>query len=111
MDVITFPVNLYTTSGLLILLHGVISLPDETSYDNEHLTSKLHMNRATRKSIFRVFEQFMVKPACSATETCRMLKFSINELRYNALQGVNNKGENQTAQMQRPVCAIDVHIQ
>ena len=29
MDVITFPVNL-----LSILLHGVISLPDATSYDN-----------------------------------------------------------------------------
>ena len=33
MDVITFPVNLKTTSGLSILLHGVISLPDATSYD------------------------------------------------------------------------------
>ena len=34
MDVVTFPVNLLTTSGLSILLHGVISLPDATSYDN-----------------------------------------------------------------------------
>ena len=33
MDVITFPVNLYTTSGLSFLLHGAISLPDTTSYD------------------------------------------------------------------------------
>ena len=33
MDVITFPVNLKTTSGLSILLHSVISLPDATSYD------------------------------------------------------------------------------
>ena len=33
MDVITFPENVYTTSGLLILLHGVISLSDATSYD------------------------------------------------------------------------------
>ena len=32
--IITFPVNLKTTSGLSILLHGVISLPDATSYDN-----------------------------------------------------------------------------
>ena len=31
MDVITFPENLLTTSGLSILLHGVISLPDGTS--------------------------------------------------------------------------------
>ena len=31
MDVITFP-----TSGLSILLHGVISLPDATSYDKEY---------------------------------------------------------------------------
>ena len=36
MDVITFPVNLLTTSGLSILLHGVISLPDETSYDKRN---------------------------------------------------------------------------
>ena len=28
-----FPENLQTTSGLSILLHGVISLPDATSYD------------------------------------------------------------------------------
>ena len=33
MDVITFPENRLTTSGLQILLHGVISLPDATSYD------------------------------------------------------------------------------
>ena len=34
MDVIMFPVNLKTTSGLSILLHGVISLSDATSYYN-----------------------------------------------------------------------------
>ena len=33
MYVITFPENRSTTSGLQILLHGVISLPDATSYD------------------------------------------------------------------------------
>ena len=33
MDVITFPINLLTTSGLSILLHGVISLPEAMSYD------------------------------------------------------------------------------
>ena len=32
MDVITFPENLLTTSGLSILLHGVISLPDTMSF-------------------------------------------------------------------------------
>ena len=31
MEVITFPENRQTTSGLQILLHGVISLPDMTS--------------------------------------------------------------------------------
>ena len=35
MDVITFPKNLKTTSSVSILLHGVISLPDATSYDKE----------------------------------------------------------------------------
>ena len=34
MDVITFPENLKNTSGLLILLHGIISLSDATSYEN-----------------------------------------------------------------------------
>ena len=33
MDVITFPENRKTTSGLQILLHGIISLRDATSYD------------------------------------------------------------------------------
>ena len=33
MDVITFPENLLTTSGLLILLQSLISLPDTTSCD------------------------------------------------------------------------------
>ena len=33
MDIITLPLNLLTTSGLSILLHGVISLSDVTSYD------------------------------------------------------------------------------
>ena len=36
MDVITFPENLLTTNGLSILLHGVISLPDATSYDKTY---------------------------------------------------------------------------
>ena len=40
MDVIKFPVNRYTTSGLQILLHGVISLPDVTSYDKLVLFSE-----------------------------------------------------------------------
>ena len=35
MDVITFPENRLTTSGLQILLHGIISLPDATSYDKD----------------------------------------------------------------------------
>ena len=33
MDIITFPENLSTTSGLSILRHGVISLPGGMSYD------------------------------------------------------------------------------
>ena len=32
MDVITFPENLLTTCGLSILMHGVISLSEATSY-------------------------------------------------------------------------------
>ena len=33
-----FPKNLLTTSGLSILLYGVISLPDATSYDKKFYT-------------------------------------------------------------------------
>ena len=33
MDVKTFPVNLETISGLSILMHDVISLPEATSYN------------------------------------------------------------------------------
>ena len=50
MDVITFPENRQTTSGLQILLHGVISLPDTTSYDKQfyqilkHLFMKMKQN-------------------------------------------------------------------
>ena len=38
MDVIRFPVNLKTTSGLSILMHGVISPPDVMSYDKQDST-------------------------------------------------------------------------
>ena len=43
MDVITFPVNRKNTSGLQILLHGVISLPDATSYDNYVTSSQISL--------------------------------------------------------------------
>ena len=45
MDVITFPVNRLTTSGLQILLHCVISLPDATSYDKK----ECHMDKVSYK--------------------------------------------------------------
>ena len=40
MGVIMFPENLQTTSGLSVLWHGVISLPDATSYDKNCLHDK-----------------------------------------------------------------------
>ena len=43
MDVITFLENLYTTTGLLILLHGVISLLDAMSYDKYHTLIDMFM--------------------------------------------------------------------
>ena len=48
MDVITFSVNQYTTSGLQILLHSVISLPDATSCDK----SKYNHTLTIRQSMF-----------------------------------------------------------
>ena len=46
MDIITFPINLLTTGGLSILLHGVISLLDALSYDKMpfDLTEKIKLN-------------------------------------------------------------------
>ena len=41
MDVIKFPVNLQTTSDLSILLHGVISLLDATSYDKAGISTDM----------------------------------------------------------------------
>ena len=42
MDVITFPENLYTTSGSSILLHDIIPLPDGALYDKNNLNSLLY---------------------------------------------------------------------
>ena len=50
MDVITFPENRYTTSGLQILLHGVISLPDATSYDNAKYNISIYCIAAILKN-------------------------------------------------------------
>ena len=40
MDVVTFPDNLLTTSGLSILFHDIISLPDASSYYKETYNMK-----------------------------------------------------------------------
>ena len=52
MDVITFPVNLLTTSGLSILLHGVISLSDATSYDKKCYIYTLYKQKGTLYTLF-----------------------------------------------------------
>ena len=44
MDIVTFPVNWKTTSGLSILLHGIISLTDVTSYDNIQLLTYVEVD-------------------------------------------------------------------
>ena len=42
-----FPKNLPTTSGLSILLHGIISLPDAMSYDTFHFPMVIVKNITT----------------------------------------------------------------
>ena len=49
MDVITFPENMLTTSGLSILLHGVISLPVATSYDYIFLAFTVYFSGFSRR--------------------------------------------------------------
>ena len=51
-----FPQNMQTTSGLSILLHGVKSYPDVTSYDRYQI---LHL--CARVFIFLVFTYFVKK--------------------------------------------------
>ena len=53
MDVITFPENLYTTSGLSILLHGVISLLDVIWL--KKLFSHCYMISILNKLFYNVF--------------------------------------------------------
>ena len=59
MDVITFPENLLTTSGLSILMHGVISLPDAMSCDKRiKVTRSVIMNIFQKKKIFFFLNHF-----------------------------------------------------
>ena len=53
MDVITFPENLLTTSGLSILLHGVISLPGATSCDNDYFILTFQSKLANMSNDFK----------------------------------------------------------
>ena len=61
MDVITFPENLLTTSGLSILLHDVISLPDAMSYDNLFYTIHLKgIIKQTNKNSFAMAAEIIL---------------------------------------------------
>ena len=60
MDVITFPVNLSTTSGLSFLLDGIISLPDAASYDKKVNTGKAVKNSRTTQGLTQCFQGLQV---------------------------------------------------
>ena len=49
----TFPVNLKNTSGLSILLHGIISLHDATSYDKNNYANALLTRRMLAQGCFK----------------------------------------------------------
>ena len=60
MDVITFPENLYTTRGLSILLHGVISLPDATSFDKiQTMTLNVDLGRHILQQIMYLLYMYL----------------------------------------------------
>ena len=48
-----FPENLLTTSGLLILLHGIISLSDGTSCDNDYFFLTFQSKLANMSNDFK----------------------------------------------------------
>ena len=61
-----------------------------------------------RKSVFGIFDQLRLKPACSASETS--LETSDTETSHYTIQAANNKGADQTEQMRRLICAFVIHI-
>ena len=67
MDVITFPKNLKTSSGLSIEMHGVISFIDETSYDN---------NWSLDRHVFKCMLNLYHKGLCYSLRKCSLFSFS-----------------------------------
>ena len=59
MDVITFPENLETTSGLSILLQSVISLRDATSYDNACFVFISHLRKSHLQMLVNNIEKHL----------------------------------------------------
>ena len=51
-DVIMFPQNLLTTCGLLILVFGIISLPDVTSHDKMLYLGSTGIGRGISESCY-----------------------------------------------------------
>ena len=75
MDVIKFLENLQTTSGLLILLHGVISLQDATSYDNVLYKVTLVTGKLNIVSLGLLLDASPLEPRCSLNNDMSLQKY------------------------------------
>ena len=88
MDVITFPENLLTTSGLSILLHGVISLPDATSYDKRYFDIVYFPNFLTNNELSPKHLQFEYSKLI--IQTCITHNYTINNIHIaHKVNGIN----------------------
>ena len=77
MDVITFPKNLQTTSGISILLRGAISLPAVTSCDKNRLNN--------------LTPQFYKRPTLSTSPTLKGTPACEHGIRSSSLGSYSNK--------------------
>ena len=80
------------------------------------------MSLFTRKAVFRVCDQVLLKPACAATEARQRLEILDIEVRgiilsrqqttkaLIRLRGCTGKGADQTARMHRLICNFVVRI-
>ena len=69
-----------------------------------------YLSLVTRKPVSGVCNQVKLKPACTATEASRGLKFQMWKLEVLYYLGSENKGADQTVWMCRLICAFVVHI-
>ena len=79
MDVITFPVNLETTSGLTILLHGVISISEVSSWD-KYLCFRACSEGSGARFQTNSFSRRLIKNKTTKVNSCSIHRFCLKRI-------------------------------